>query len=136
MINRKTSAADLLRRRIEATSKSGKKPEAIRDGFAQALGQRLEERGITRVPGLPEEPEPAWYDLAIGFHHRQQALAREHEARKKAEEQAHNAPQTAAGVVRAAIKPRDRGAPIPLNGAAVLRAALGGVGNAGTINGQ
>ncbi|MHA7662379.1 hypothetical protein [Mycolicibacterium sp. HS_4_1] len=106
-INRKTSAAALLAKRLAATA--GEKTQPIADSLAQAIGQRLEARGITRVPRLPvNEPEQNWYDLAVENHRRQHGL----EAQRQ-----------------------DHVAPLPLNGAGVLRAALGGVGNVGTING-
>lgn len=109
MINRKASAADLLRRQVEVRSRSGRKPT---------------------------KPEPAWWERSLeAVRHRQQEIE-QRKALEQAEEEARNAPQSDAGVVAAAIKPRDPGEPIPLNGAAVLRAALSGVGNAGTVNGQ
>jgi hypothetical protein len=55
----------------------------------------------------------------------------EWEARRKAEAEAPTAPQTTAGVLHAAIA--GSSAAMPLNGASVLRAALGG--GQGTING-
>ncbi|WP_328358582.1 hypothetical protein OG976_04760 [Mycobacterium sp. NBC_00419] len=132
-INRKSSAAELLSRRLAATV--GEKPQAIADSFSQAVGRRLESRRITRVPGLPEERQSEWYDLAIEHLRRNHAVEAEREAHRQADEEARNAPQTAAGVASAAIAgQRDPNTPIPLNGAAVLRAALSGLGDNGTIN--
>ncbi|WP_167097124.1 hypothetical protein [Mycobacterium sp. DL592] len=134
-INRKSSAAELLSRQLAATV--GEKPKAIADSFGQAVGRRLESRRITPVPGLPAEAQPQWYDQAIEHLRRNQAIEAEREAHRQAEEEARNAPQTAAGVASAAIAgQRDPSTPIPLNGAAVLRAALSSLGDSGTINGD
>ena len=49
-INQKPSAAEMLTRQIAAAQR---KPENLDDSFAQAIGRKLESRGIARVPGLP-----------------------------------------------------------------------------------
>jgi hypothetical protein len=117
------------------TRRDQHKPEPITDEFAQAVARKLASRGIVSVPGLPAD-EPQWFDLAIENLSRQQELAAEREARREAEEEAQNAPQTTASILMGEIAKAatgSRSTTIPLNGAAVLRAALNG-GN-GTVNG-
>ena len=69
---------------------------------------------------------------AIEFGRRSEELEEEWAARRKAEAEAQTAPQTTAGILRAAIA--GSSAAMSLNGAAVLRAAL--AGGPGTINGE
>jgi hypothetical protein len=127
------------------------KPEPITDEFAQAVARKLESRGIVRVPGLPTD-EPEWFDVAIEHHRRQQELAAEREARRQAEEVAQETLQTTASILIGEIAKAATGSgsaanagseadplragyrtALPLNGAAVLRAALSG--GSGTVNG-
>lgn len=133
-IKKKPSAAELLTQQLNSTKR---KPDPkITDGFAQAVARKLDSRGIVRVPGLPvDDPEPEWWEVSMEHLRRQQALAAEQEARRQAEEVAQAAPQTTSllmgEIARAATG--SGSATIPLNGAAVLRAALTGGG--GTVNG-
>jgi hypothetical protein len=111
------------------------KPAPVEGGFAQAIARKLESRGIVSVPGLPTD-EPEWFDVAIEHQRRQQELAAVREARRQAEE-AHEAPQTTASILMGEIAKAATGSgsvAIPLNGAAVLRAALNG--GSGTVNGE
>ena len=86
-------------------------PQPVTDEFAKAIAQKLETRGIVKVPGLPHpEPEPTWIDAAVEFERRNKEL----EQRWTQEREAAQA--------------------VPLNGAQVLRAAL--AGEHGTINGD
>lgn len=128
-ISKKPSAAGLLHRRLAATP--AEKPQHVADSFAEVIGRRLESRGITRVPGLPEPEAPQWYDLAIESHRRHQ----EFEAQREAKQQADLvAAQPTPDLIRSTIA--GAASPMPLNGAGVLRAALSGVGGSGTVNGQ
>lgn len=135
-IKEKPSAAQMLTRRINSTKR--KPAETIEDEFAQAVAHRLESRGITTVPGLPQDEPPQWYDLAIERERRFREYEAKREAQRQAEEAARNEPQSTAGILAVAIAAQADSSPaskhIPLNGAAVLRAAL--AGHAGTINGQ
>ena len=89
-------------------------------------------RGIAKVPGLPRpDPEPTWIDRAIEHDRRTDELEAQREAQRQAEEEAAQAPKTTAAILHAAIA--GPSAPLPLNGACILRAALGG--GHGTING-
>jgi hypothetical protein len=84
------------------------------------------------IAGTQEPEPPQWFDLAIELDRQHKASEAERQARRKADEEAQNAPQTTAGILYAAIA--GSSAPLPLNGAGILRAALGGGG--GTINGE
>lgn len=115
----------------------GQRPEPITDEFAQAVARKLATRGIASVSGLPVDEPPLWFDVAIENLSRQQERAAERAARQKAEEEAQNTPQNAASILISEITKAATGSgstTIPLNGAAVLRAALSGGG--GTINGS
>lgn len=106
------------------------KPEPIEGDLEQAIARKLQSREITAVPGLPSDPEPQWYDLAIEMNRRQAEFESQREAQHQSEAEAATLPPTAAGLVRKAVT----GSDIPLNGAAVLRAAL--AAGQGTINGE
>jgi hypothetical protein len=94
-INQKPSAADMLTRQIAAARR---RPESLDDSFAQAIGRKLESRGIARVPGLSDEPEDStWVDAFLEYGRKTRELQEEWEARRKAEEEAAQAPQTTAG---------------------------------------
>jgi hypothetical protein len=133
-VKKKRSAAKLLTQQANSTKR---KPDPkITDEFALGVARKLESREIVRVPGLPVD-EPEWFDVAIEHHRRQQELAAQREARRQAEEQAKEPPQTTASILMGEIAKAATGsgsATIPLNGAAVLRAALNGGG--GTVNGE
>lgn len=129
------SAARTLKAAIDRSAKVHR-PESITDEFAQAVAHKLQSRQIARVPGLPAE-EPQWFDMAIEHQRRQQKLNAEREARRDAEHRAQEATQTTASILLSEIaKAATAGgsATIPLNGAAVLWAAL--IGGGGTINGE
>ncbi len=90
------------------------------------------------VPGLPREPAPDDSLAARLKRHAQETerLQAEWEARRKADEEAQNAPQTTAGILMGEIAKaatKSNSSHIPLNGAQVLRAAL--AGGHGTANG-
>jgi hypothetical protein len=126
-------AARQLKAAIEGRAQ-GHRPEPITDEFTQAVARKLESRGIVCVPGLPAD-EPQWFDLAIESHRRNEEIRAEHEAKQKAQKAAQK-PRSTASILMGEIARAATGsgsAPIPLNGAAVLRAALNG-GN-GTVNG-
>lgn len=91
---------------------------------------------LTQQLNPAKQEPPRWYDLAIEHHRRHQAFEDERKARQQAEEEERKAPQTVAGVLAAAIASQADSNPgtIPLNGAAVLRAALAGA--PGTINSE
>jgi hypothetical protein len=84
---KKTSAADLLYQQIN--SAKPKPNPKITDPFATEVAKRLEQRSITKVPGLPDdEPEPQWYDLVIEMERRHQEFLADREAKHHAEQQA------------------------------------------------
>jgi hypothetical protein len=128
---------EMLERAIAGTQ--GRTPQPITDEFVLAIAKRLEARGIVKVPGLPDEDEPEleWYEKIIELNRRHEEFEREREARKQAEQEAAaTAQQTTTDLIRQAMAethPMSK-APIPLNGAAVLRAAL--AGGPGTMNGE
>ncbi len=146
-----TSAAEMLKRALAGNQ--GHRPEPITDEFAQAIARQLEAKQIAKVPGLPSpEPEPEWYDRAAEFVRRTKELEDEREASRRAEEAAQNEPDTTVDLIRQMMDETYGGAGsaepaqnhhettrtsrsvIPLNGAAVLRAAL--AGGHGIINGE
>lgn len=147
-MKRQPSAAKTLVRQIKRTPRKG--PQPIVSASEQMVARRLESRGITGpVPGMPvpvEESEDerrsrALADLAEWYRYLNSGQYEvDREARRQAEEAAKEAPPTTAGMLAAAIKAQ-AGSPangagssaIPLNGAAVIRAAIAG-GN-GTVNG-
>ena len=133
---RTPSAAAILQRQVRARQRRLPDQNApVEDDVEQAIARKLESRGIANVAGLPDDREPMqWYDLAIESHRQDQALEQRRQAERQAEEAAKNAPRTAAGMLSAAITEDAQGKHIPLNGAAVLRAALGGA--PGTINSE
>jgi hypothetical protein len=137
--SRMSNAAESLKRALANTRGTS---QAVEDGdhFAQAIGRQLERRGIAKVPGLPSpEPEPEWYDAWIELDRQHKELEAEREARRPAEAEAAQAPQTTAGILAAEITKaatNSNSAHIPLNGAQVLRTALSSMGGSGTINGQ
>ena len=138
-ITRKQSAADTLKRAITLKGTQGHSSEPVTDEFAQAIARHLERRGIAKVPGLEPEPEMAWYEKWIELGRQHEELEAEWEARRKAEAEAENAPQTTAGILLSEIAKSATGsssAHIPLNGAQVLRAAFSGMGVHGNINGD
>jgi hypothetical protein len=126
------SAADALKRVLSA--KQGK-AQQITDPTDQAIARRLEERGITKVPGLPQdEPELTWYDIALELHRNHEEFVAQREAQRKADEE--NPPnRSAAEILRDNLVggPDKSSNTMPLNGAQVLRAAL--AGGSGTVNG-
>jgi hypothetical protein len=76
--------------------------------------------------------------LAIPIGQRNKELEAEWEAKRTAEQEAANAPQTTTGILMAEIvkaSTNSNSTHIPLNGAQVLRAALSGMGVSGTIEG-
>ncbi len=126
-----SSAAEALKRQLANTPRHN--PEPVEDEFAKAIARKLESRGIAKVLGLADpEPEMAWYEKWIELDRQHKELEAEQEARHKAKQEAQNPPQTTAGALHAAIA--GSSAAMPLNGASVLRAALGG--GQGTINGD
>jgi Mg-chelatase subunit ChlI len=124
------SAARKLRAAIGRSAK-GHGTEPITDEFAQAVAKRLESREIVRVPGLADEPE--WFDVAI---EQLQRTQREREEALRQSEKAREAPRSTSSIIATEIARAATGsgsAVIPLNGAAVLQAALSG--GHGTVNG-
>lgn len=97
----------------------------------------MESRGVTKVAGLPDEPaELDWLDIVTELRRRNEEFQAQREAQRQAEEEAAKRPHTTAGVLAAAIAAQgNTSGPskhIPLNGSAVLRAAL--AGGTGSIN--
>jgi hypothetical protein len=127
--------AEMLKRALAGTQ--GRTPQPITDEFAKAIAKRLESRGIVKVPGLPDEDESEleWYEKLLELDRRHEEFEREREAREQAEQEAATAHLTTPDLIRrtmAETHPTSKST-IPLNGAAVLRAAL--AGGPGTING-
>lgn len=111
------------------------KPGTVDDPVAVAFAKRLEQRGIvSQVPGLPDvDPEP-WHKKVLRILHEDKEAAEQHKAkraRREAEQAEAQVPLPAQ--VRSALA-GDSSNHMPLNGAQVLRAALGG--GRGTINGE
>ena len=136
-IKKKPSAADLLNRQINSTKRKADPP--INDPFAQAVAKRLESRGIAEVPGLPNNPpEVDGFDVLIELHRRNREFQAQRQAQRQAEDEVAKRPPTAAGLLAEAIAAQgNTNVPskhMPLNGAAILRAAL--AGGAGTINSE
>ncbi|BBY06016.1 hypothetical protein [Mycobacterium noviomagense] len=104
------------------------------EAAAIAFTKRLQERGIVGdVAGMPDpvDPDREWRERVLAYFRDMQELERRAGELRKAE--ASPAPQTAAGLLAAALAQANQ-APsqhMPLNGAAVLRAAL--AGGSGTI---
>ncbi|MDQ1308598.1 MAG: hypothetical protein QG671_4433 [Actinomycetota bacterium] len=129
------NARDAVRRALAATPGSGD-PGAVNGGFTAAIARRLEERGIAQVPGIHTADQPPdWWDLLIEVDRRHRQAEQRRLERQRLEEEVSSTPPTAAGVLAAEIT-RQAGATssisMPLNGAAVLRAAL--AGGPGTVN--
>ena len=111
-------------------------PQPITDEFALAIARKLEARGIAKVPGIPDDEE-GWQDTVLTFLQEQGDIEERAAERQSEAEAQHTAPPSTAAILVAEIAnaaTNSGGAHIPLNGAAVLRAALAGGG--GTINGD
>ncbi|MGQ4596457.1 hypothetical protein [Nocardia sp. R6R-6] len=126
-INRKPSSADMLKRALADTPRRA--PADIGDEFAKGVARRLELRGITEVPGLPEKPEEStWEDRFLEYVRRTQELEEKWAADRQAEQEAQYVTQTTADLIRSAMaetyRPSSR-SDMPLNGPAILRAAGG-----------
>lgn len=111
------------------------KPGTVDDPVAVAFAKRLEQRGIvSQVPGLPDvDPEP-WHKKVLRILHEDKEAAERHKvekAKREAEESKTRLPLPAQ--LRNALVGESSNH-MPLNGAQVLRAALGG--GRGTIKGQ
>lgn len=103
-------------------------------GAAEVFARRLLHRGIVReVPGLPD-PEP-WNRRVLRVLKEDQEAAEqyklEQEEREAREAEAQLSP---AQLLVHAVDGQPASNPLPLNGAGLLRAALGGA--SGTVNGQ
>lgn len=126
-MKQKPSAAAILRRIVASAHRAEPEIEPAVKPFAR----RLEERGIAEVPGLDDE-QSQWYDRAIEFNRRSTEAVEQHREKEKAEEPA---PTPTEQLWAEMAKQANESIPhIPLNGQAVLRAALGG--RPGTINGE
>ncbi len=106
-------------------------PQPITDEFAVAIAKRLEARRIATVSGLPDEKpdeKPLAERLRVFLEEQRDIEERAAERQRQAEEQDEPpAPQTTADIVRAAISASSGSSGhIPLNGPAVLKAALAG----------
>jgi hypothetical protein len=122
------SPAEMLRRAIAGSQ--GRTHQPITDELALAIARRLEAKGIAKVPGLPEVEESSEDRLK-----RLLECLRNDTATVEPEPEAAPPRQTTAGIVREAIAGSiGASGHIPLNGPAVLRAAL--AGGPGTINGE
>lgn len=117
---------------VRARQSRQPEPEPIEGSFEQAIARKLQSRGIIAVPGLPSEPEPQWYDLAIEMNRRQAESEAQRQAEREAAEADQNRPPSLPAQIVSAIAGKT-GNQIPLNGAAVLKAAL--AGGQGTVNG-
>lgn len=128
-----TGAARTFAHRLSRTPAN---PGAAEDHpAAQMFAKRLAERGIISSAAVNEDDEP---------HHkrvlrilREDREWQERYAADKAEREAQEAEVelTPAQLLAMAIGGHDNGGHLPLNGAALLRQAVGGAGNS-TINGQ
>ena len=134
---RKTDPAAALGRALAAlSSRTPPQQQPIEDPFAAAIAQRLQDRGIAQVPGLPQPPEPDWIDKAIAFYS---------EVQPQTDEQPQTAPVPIVELIRATLAgtaggpvtepaPVATSAPAALNDInALLRGAING---AYTVNGQ
>jgi hypothetical protein len=131
-----TGSARALARQLSSTTTP--KQETAEDAAAVAFARRLQARDIVGdVAGMPEEVDPAeeHWQRVLQFLREEKEAAEEAE-RRKAEVDKPKEPTTAAELLAAALSQANHRAPqaIPLNGAAVLRAAL--AGGSGTINGE
>jgi hypothetical protein len=102
--------------------------------FDEAILRKLQDRGIADVSALLpdlEDAEQAHLRRVIEFLRAEEQDRIAAEERREAKE--NPPPQTAADKLRCALAGTTSPAHIPLNGAGVLRAALGG--QPGTING-
>jgi hypothetical protein len=100
------------------------------------MSSRPSAADVLRAALAKPTPEPTWVDAAIEHERRHQEYVAQREAKRKAEEaEAAKAQQTTAELLANAIRQASAGSSpsMPLNGAAVLRAALGG--QRGTVNG-
>ncbi|GAA1671169.1 hypothetical protein MMUR_47780 [Mycolicibacterium murale] len=107
-MQRKPSAADAIRRQL-ARSKSKPAEATPDDPFSQVILGLFASRGLTAEPEATETDEDR-FGRALDAHLQQQAAT--------------TPPQ------------KSKPAPIPLNGAAILRAAIAGSGGPGTISGS
>lgn len=123
------SAADTLLAAL-LRSQQGHRPTPVTDEFARAVAGKLQERGY-EMPGLPVE-ERHWWDRALDSAQAQEQAKRSRE--EKAEAEAAKPRQSTAALLAAEIAKASPQQHIPLNGAAVLRAAL--AGGSGTINSE
>jgi hypothetical protein len=142
----KTDAAAALGRALSASSRRiPQQQQQIDDPLAQAIAQRLQEKGIAQVPGLPQPPEPDWIDKAIAYYNEAKEEQEQLEAQRQADEHAQTAPvnivelvrKTLTGLAGGAVTeavPVTSTAPPALNDlAGLLRGALSG---ARTVNGE
>lgn len=124
-------AARALAQRLNNTAP---KQETVNDAAAVAFARRLQERGIVGdVPGLPEDESEPWGKKVLRILREDREATERYEAEKAQREAEEAQPQTAAGLLAAALSQANHSV-MPLNGAQVLRAAL--AGGSGTINGQ
>lgn len=115
------SAADALR---SALAKEG----AVRSGTADALKAAMATAQTTTKPAH-------WSDVALVLKAMNDAL--ESQQQQADAEAAATPPPTVPQMIQAAISGGSSSGAMPLNGAAVLRAAIAGVGaEGGTINGE
>jgi hypothetical protein len=130
----KTDAAAALRRALSASSsRIPQQQQQIDDPLAAAIGQRLQDKGIAQVPGLPQPPEPEWFDKAISYYNAA------NEDQRQADEQHQTAPVNIVELIRATLEGGPVTEPVKstapaLTSVDILRAALGG--SSGTVNGE
>ncbi|MFZ3294216.1 MAG: hypothetical protein WA622_27075 [Mycobacterium sp.] len=132
----KKDAAAALGRALSASSRRLPQQQQLDDPFAQAIAQRLQDKGIAQVPGLPQPPEPEWFDKAIAYYNAA------NEDQRQANEQHQTAPVNIVELIRATLEGLTGGpvtepvkSTVPaLNSVDILRAALGG--SSGTVNGE
>lgn len=117
--------------------------QQITDPADQAIARALQARGI-EVPGLPQDEEVHWVDILVEHQRRHEEFVANQQAQRQAEAEAETtSDRSVAEILSEEIakfaqpQPGDTSRatqpPMPLNGAAVLRAAL--AGGSGTING-
>jgi hypothetical protein len=142
----KADAAAALGRALAASSgRIPQQQQQIDDPLAKAIAQRLQDKGIAQVPGLPQPPEPEWFDKAIAYYNEANEEQEQLEAQRQADEQAQTAPVSIVELVRATLAGAAGGPvteAVPVTSTAhpalnditsLIRGALNG---AYTVNGQ
>jgi hypothetical protein len=122
-----------IARKLERLLNTPAKPQAVpTDALSQMFLAKLEEKDI--VSGvLPPPPEPTNSDRLREYVEWTKTYEAERDAKQKAEEEAEQLSQTSTAelLIRAFKGEHSDRSELPLNGAAILRAAIKGVGAGG-----